>query len=94
MCLGRTSQHLRPYSCLLSFFFFRSNSRYVQDDESQYEECRGLQAVGIDSAQYGALLLPMEKSPEEFRFIVSREHKENSELTSVTLKWRAVKGVV
>ena len=50
--------------------------------------------MGIDSAQYGALLLPMEKSPEEFRFIVSREHKENSELTSVTLKWRAVKGVV
>ena len=31
-----TSQHLRFHSCLL-IFFFRSNSRYVQVDESQYE---------------------------------------------------------
>ena len=50
--------------------------------------------MGIDSAQYGALLIPMEKLPEEFRFIVSREHKDNCELTSVNLKWRPVKRVV
>ena len=79
---------------MLSSEFFGSNSRYGQVDESQYEECRGLQAVGIDSAQYGALLIRMEKLPEEFRFIVSREHKDNCELTSVNLKWRPVKGVV
>ena len=50
--------------------------------------------MGIDSAQYGALLIRMEKLPEEFRFIVSREHKDNCELTSVILNWRPVKGVV
>ena len=46
---------------------------------------RGLQALGIDSAQYGALLIPifMENLPEELRLIVSREHKDNWELTSV-----------
>ena len=39
-------------------------------------QVRGLQALGIDSAQYGALLIPilMEKLPEELRLIVSREH--------------------
>ena len=48
-------------------------------------QVRGLQALGIDSAQYGALLIPifMEKLPEELRLIVSREHKDNWELTSV-----------
>ena len=79
---------------MLSSEFFGSNSRYGQVDESQYEECRGLQAVGIDSAQYGALLIRMEKLPKEFRFIVTREHKDNCELTSVNLKCRPVKGVV
>ena len=79
---------------MLSSEFFGSNSRYGQVDESKYEECRGLQAVGIDSAQYGALLIRMEKLPKEFRFIVTREHKDNCELTSVNLKWRPVKGVV
>ena len=48
-------------------------------------QVRGLHALGIDSAQYGALLIPifMEKLPEELRLIVSREHKDNWELTSV-----------
>ena len=42
-------------------------------------QVRGLQALGIDSAQYGALLIPilMEKLPEELRLIVSREHKDS-----------------
>ena len=42
-------------------------------------------ALGIDSAQYGVLLIPifMEKLPEELRLIVSSEHKDNWELTSV-----------
>ena len=31
----------------------------------------------IDSSQYGALLIPIEKLPEEFLMIVSREHKDN-----------------
>ena len=48
----------------------------------------------IDSSQYGAFLIPIEKLLEEFRLIVSREHKDNWELTSVNLKWRPVKGVV
>ena len=49
----------------------------------------------IDSAEYGALLIPMAKLPEEFRLIVrGREHNDNWELTSVNLKWRPVKGVV
>ena len=49
-------------------------------------QARGLHALGIDSAQYGALLIPifMEKLPEELRLIVSREHKDNLELTSVS----------
>ena len=49
-------------------------------------QVRGLHALGIDSAQYGALLIPifMEKLPEELRLIVSREHKDNWELTSVS----------
>ena len=48
-------------------------------------QVRGLQALGIDSAQYGALLIPifMEKLPEELRLIVSRKHKDNWELTPV-----------
>ena len=56
-------------------------------------QVRGLQALGIDSAQYGALLIPifMEKLPEELRLIVSREHKDNWELTSVI---KAVKNEV
>ena len=46
-------------------------------------QVRGLQALGIDSAQYGALLIPifMEKLPEELRLIVSREHKDNIKIT-------------
>ena len=42
-------------------------------------QVRGLQALGIDSAQYGALLIPilMEKLPEELRLIVSRQHKDS-----------------
>ena len=49
-------------------------------------QVRGLQSLTrIDSAQYGALLIPilMEKLPEELRLIVSREHKGNWELTTV-----------
>ena len=48
-------------------------------------QVRGLQALGIESAQYGALLIPifMEKLPDELRLIVSREHKGDWELDSV-----------
>ena len=48
-------------------------------------QVRGLQALGIDSAQYGALLILifMEKLPDELRLIVNREHKDNWDLTSV-----------
>ena len=48
-------------------------------------QVRGLQALGIDSAQYGALLIPisMVKLPEELQLMVSREDKGNRELTSV-----------
>ena len=55
-------------------------------------QVRGLQALGIDSAQYGALLIPifMEKLPEELRLIVSREHKDNWELTSVISQGRVL----
>ena len=52
-------------------------------------QVRGLQALGIDSAQCGALL--MEKLPEELRLTVSREHKDNWELTS---ELKAVKNEV
>ena len=43
---------------------------------------RGLQALGIESDQYGALLIPifMEKLPEELRLLVSREHKDDWKL--------------
>ena len=57
-------------------------------------QVRGLQSLTrIDSAQYGALLIPilMEKLPEELRLIVSREHKDNWELISVI---KAVKNEV
>ena len=57
-------------------------------------QVRGLQSLTrIDSAQYGALLIPilMEKLPEELRLIVSREHKDNWELTTVI---KAVKNEV
>ena len=39
-------------------------------------QVRGLQALGIDFAQYGALLIPifMEKFPVELRLMVSSEH--------------------
>ena len=45
----------------------------------------GLQSLGIDSAQYGALLIPifMEKLPDELKLIVSRKHKDDWELNSV-----------
>lgn len=42
-------------------------------------QVRGLQALGIESAQYGAfILIPifMGKLPDELRLIVSREHKD------------------
>ena len=49
-------------------------------------QVRGLQSLGIDSAQYGALLIPifMEKLPDELKLIVSRKHKEDWELNSVS----------
>ena len=39
----------------------------------------GFQPLGIDSAQYGALLISifMEKLPDELRMIVSRKHKDD-----------------
>ena len=48
---------------------------------------RGLQYLGVDSAQYGALLIPifMEKLPDEMKLIVSRKHKENWELDSILI---------
>ena len=48
-------------------------------------QVRGLQSLGIDSAQYGALLIPifMEKLPDELKLIVSRRNKEDWELNSV-----------
>ena len=48
-------------------------------------QVRGLQSLGVNSAQYGALLIPifMEKLPDELKLIVSRKHKENWELNSV-----------
>ena len=47
-------------------------------------QVRGLQSLGIDSAQYGALLIPifMEKLLDE-KLIVSRKHKVDWELNSV-----------
>ncbi|XP_068670918.1 uncharacterized protein [Montipora foliosa] len=48
-------------------------------------QVRGLQSLGIDSAQYGALLIPifLEKLPDELKLIVSRKHKDDWELISV-----------
>ena len=48
-------------------------------------QVRGLHSLGIDSAQYGALLIPifMEKLPDELRLIVSRKHKDDWELNAV-----------
>ena len=48
-------------------------------------QVRGLQSLGIDSAQYGALLIPifMEKLPHELRLIVSRKHKDDWDLNAV-----------
>ena len=48
-------------------------------------QVRGLQSLGIDSAQYGALLIPifMEKLPAKLKLIVSRKHRENWELNPV-----------
>ena len=48
-------------------------------------QVRGLQALGIESDQYGALLIPifMEKLPDELRLIVSRDHKDDWKLDSV-----------
>ena len=50
-------------------------------------QVRGLQSLGVDSAQYGALLIPifMEKLPDELKLIVSSKHKENCELNSVLI---------
>ncbi|XP_067039040.1 uncharacterized protein [Acropora muricata] len=48
-------------------------------------QVRGLQSLGIDSGQYGALLIPifMEKLPDELKLIVSRRNKDDWELNSV-----------
>ena len=42
-------------------------------------QVRGLQSLGIDSAQYGTLLIPifMEKLPDELKLIVSRRLKDD-----------------
>ena len=50
-------------------------------------QVRGLQSLGVDSAQNGALLIPifMEKLPDELKLIVSRKHKENWELNFVLI---------
>ena len=46
---------------------------------------RGLKALGIDSKQYGTLLVPilMDKLPEEIRLIISRKYKDNFDLTEL-----------
>ena len=46
---------------------------------------RGLKALGIDSKQYGKLLVPilMDKLPEEIRLITSRKYKDNFDLTEL-----------
>ena len=48
-------------------------------------QVRGLECLGIDSAQYGALLIPifMEKLSDELKLIVSRRNKDDWELNSV-----------
>ena len=57
----------------------------VISDVSLEIQVRGLQSLGIDSAQYGALLIPifMEKLPDELKLIVSRRNKHDWELNSV-----------
>ena len=56
-------------------------------------QVQGLQSLGIDSAQYDTLLIPifMEKLPDELKLIVSRKHKEDWQLNSVL---KAVKSKV
>ena len=48
-------------------------------------QVRALQALAIESDQYGGLLIPifMAKLPDELRLIVSREHKDDWKLDSV-----------
>ena len=48
-------------------------------------QVQGLQSLGIDSAQHGALLIPifMEKLPDELKLIVSRRNKDDWEQSSV-----------
>ena len=50
-------------------------------------QVRGLQSLGVDSAQYGALLIPifMDKLSGELKLIVSRKHKEDWQLDSVLM---------
>ena len=50
-------------------------------------QVRGLQALGIDSAQYGALLIPifMEKLPEELPLIVICGEKNPHQRNRLTL---------
>ena len=50
-------------------------------------QVRGLQSLRVDSAQCGALLIPifMEKLPDEFELIVSRKHKEDWQLDSLLM---------
>ena len=71
-----------------------SNGKGIRAVRDNLEiQVRGLQALGIDSAQYGALLIPisMVKLPEELQLMVSREDKGNREVTSVI---KAVKNEV
>ena len=53
--------------------------------DSVQTHVRGLKALGIDSKQYGTLLVPilMDKLPEEIRLIISRKHKDNFDLTEL-----------
>ena len=48
-------------------------------------QVRGLKALGVDSYQYGTLLIPifMEKLPDELKLIVSRKHTDNWELDTI-----------
>ena len=48
--------------------------------DSVETQVRGLKALGIDSKQYGTLLVPilMDKLTEEIHLIISRKYKDNN----------------
>ena len=50
-------------------------------------QVRGLQSLGVDSAQCGTLLIPIftEKLSDELELIVSRKHKEDWQLDSLLM---------